>query len=57
MFEESGEVTTSTNRVVVAQLTPATMYRFRVSAITDAEMRGAEIIVPGSTTEVTGGRS
>ena len=56
MFNENGVTTTSTNSVTLTQLTPGTTYRFRVSAITQDEERGAEVLVSGTTTEATGGR-
>ena len=56
MFDENGVVTTPTNRVTLSQLTPDTMYRFRVSAITQDGEQGAEVLISGATTEATGGR-
>ena len=56
MLDENGVTTTSTNRVTISQLTPGTTYRFRVSAITQDEERGAEMLISGTTTEATGGR-
>jgi chitodextrinase len=56
MFDEAGVVTTSTNRVTLSPLTPDTTYRFRVSAITQDQERGAEVLISGTTTEATGGK-
>ena len=56
MFDESGVTTTLTNRVTLSQLTPGTTYRFRVSAITQDEERGAEVIISGTTAGATGGQ-
>lgn len=55
MLEDSGEVTLYTNRATVSQLTPATRYTFRVSAIVESGERGAEVLAYGSTSEATGG--
>ena len=56
MFNENGVTTTSTNSITFSQLTPATTYRFRVSAITQNEERGAEVIISGTTAEPTGSK-
>ena len=56
MFDEIGVTTISTNRVTFSQLTLATTYRFRVSAITQDEEQGAEVIISGTTAEATGGQ-
>ena len=55
MFNENGVTTTPTNRVTISELTPATAYRFRVSAITEGEERGAEVPISVTTAEATGG--
>ena len=56
MFNENGVTMTPTNRVTISELTPATTYRFRVSAITEDEERGAEVPISVTTDEATGGR-
>ena len=55
MFEEGGVVSSFTNNVMISQLTPGTMYTFRVSAVVENGDRGAEILASGTTAEATGG--
>lgn len=56
MFEERGVVSSLTNSVMVSQLTPGTVYTFRVSAVVENGEKGAEIPAFGTTTEATGGK-
>lgn len=55
-FEERGVVSSYNNNVMVSQLTPGTVYIFRVSAVVENGERGAEILVSGTTTKATGGK-
>ena len=56
MLEERGVVSSFTNSVTVSQLTPGTVYTFRVSAVVENGERGAEIPASGTTTKATGGK-
>ena len=56
-FQEYGQTSSFTSRVTVYQLTPDTLYTFRVSAITENGEKGAEVVTSGSTDVATGGRA
>jgi hypothetical protein len=48
LFEDSGNITTTINRITILGLVPESSYQFRVSAMTGSG-RGAEVSVSGQT--------
>ena len=48
LFEDSGEVTATINRITIGALVPESDYQFQVSAVTDSG-RGAEASASGRT--------
>ena len=55
MFREYGRVTSPTNSVTISQLTPDTVYVFRVSAVVENGERGAEVLTAAQIYPATGG--
>ena len=55
LFEDSGNVTATINRITIRALVPGNNYQFRVSAVTTSG-RGAEISVTGQTQRSSGNK-